>query len=88
MRATPGPHDNGLAVRTEGDVLGFSVEKHVLHQVTTLKFLKRGVWGKFCAVCFAVDLNVCFFKMLSYRFDRFIKSHLMFTRLCISSVLF
>jgi len=54
MRATPGPHDNGLAVRTEGDVLGFSVEKHVLHQVTTLKFLKRGVWGKFCAAWFAV----------------------------------
>lgn len=45
MRATPGPHDNGLAVRTGGDLPGYTVEKHVLHQVTALKlfFFKSGV---------------------------------------------
>lgn len=53
MRATPGPHDNGLAVRTGGDLPGYTVEKRVLHQVTALKFflfLKRGVWFIVCSM--------------------------------------
>lgn len=61
VRATTGPHNNSLAVRTGGDVPDQSCEKKLNMSCTSephSSCFEKRVWGSVCAVWFAVDMNV------------------------------